>query len=261
MKRAAQMEKDNAGLVIEGLNKSFGGVHAADDVSLVLGPHEMLCLVGPNGCGKTTLFNMITGFLRPDSGSIRFCETDLAKGDPVSIARAGIARKFQVPSVFADLTAFDNVRVACNAPSVTRAKRSEENAASREAMSGTVMAWLAKVGLGDVADLPAQHLSHGQKQWLEVAMVLACRPGLMLLDEPTAGMTRAETLASVELIAELHRTSGTAMILIEHDMGFVEALGCPVAVMLQGRIVARGPFADVSELPQVREAYLGTAHA
>ena len=112
-----------------------------------------------------------------------------------------------------------------------------------------------------MADLSARTLSHGQKQWLEIAMVLALEPRLMLLDEPTAGMTRAETLASVDLIRKLHQDSGTAMILIEHDMGFVEALGCPVAVMLQGSIVASGPFESVSALPEVREAYLGTAHA
>ena len=248
------MDEGGAGLAIERLNKSFGGVRAADDISLEVPPGEMLCLVGPNGCGKTTLFNMITGFLQPGSGSIRFGGSDLTGSDPIAIARSGIARKFQVPSVFGDLTVRENLEVALNAPGRTGGRPPGE----REDGGAGV---LAQVGLADLAAAPARTLSHGQKQWLEIAMVLALEPRLMLLDEPTAGMTRAETLASVDLIRKLHADSGTAMILIEHDMGFVEALGCPVAVMLQGRIVAAGPFESVSALPEVREAYLGTAHA
>ncbi len=248
------MDEGGAGLAIERLNKSFGGVRAADDITLNVASGEMLCLVGPNGCGKTTLFNMVTGFLRPDSGSIRFGGRDLTHGDPIEIARSGIARKFQVPSVFGDLTVRENLDVALNAPGRVAA---QIHAADGDDIGGV----LAQVGLADMAGLIARTLSHGQKQWLEIAMVLALEPRLMLLDEPTAGMTRAETLASVDLIRKLHEDSGTAMILIEHDMGFVEALGCPVAVMLQGRIVAAGPFESVSALPEVREAYLGTAHA
>lgn len=248
------MDEGGAGLAIERLNKSFGGVRAADDIALTVAPGEMLCLVGPNGCGKTTLFNMITGFLRPDSGSILFGGRDLTHGDPIEIARSGIARKFQVPSVFGDLSVRENLDVALHAPGRLGAGPAAER-------HDDIPGILDQVGLADVAGAPARTLSHGQKQWLEIAMVLALQPRLMLLDEPTAGMTRAETLASVDLIRALHAESGTAMILIEHDMGFVEALGCPVAVMLQGRIVAAGPFDSVSALPEVREAYLGTAHA
>lgn len=237
-------------LILRSVDKAFGGVRAADGIDLEIGPRDLLCVVGPNGCGKTTLFNLIAGLLRPDAGSIVFGEADLTRLAPTAIAARGIGRKFQVPSVFDDLSVADNLRVASVSPAAL---------AASDSAAETPEDLLAEVGLSDRAAVPAHTLSHGEKQWLEIAMVLACRPRLLLLDEPTAGMTRAETLATAALVKRLHASGRVAVVLIEHDMHFVAALDCPVAVMIRGRLVARGSFQEVGRLPEVREAYLGAS--
>jgi len=207
-------------------------------------PGELVCVIGPNGCGKTTLFNVITAQLRPTRGSVVFDGRPLVGLRPDRIARLGVARKFQVPSVFEDLTVAENVGVA---------------------RFGTPAAALPELDevLGDVqlsahAAALAGSLSHGARQWLEIGMLLAQAPRLMLLDEPTAGMTGPETIATVDLIRRLRARSGAACVVVEHDMRFVEALGARVVVMLAGRVVADGSFAEVRQLPEVRDAYLGT---
>ncbi|MCB2102039.1 MAG: ATP-binding cassette domain-containing protein [Rhodobacterales bacterium] len=217
----------------------------------------MLCVIGPNGCGKTTLFNLITGHLRPTEGSIRFAGHDLTRLKPHQIGRLGIGRKFQVPSVFDDLSVADNLRVARFA----EAGRAGLWGLRQRSKGDGDADLLARVGLADQARTPAGALSHGQKQWLEIALVLALEPRLILLDEPTAGMTRGETAATAELIKDIHRGGGVAVILIEHDMHFVAALDCPVAVMMRGAIVARGDYATVRAVDAVREGYLGAGHA
>ncbi len=247
-------------LTLSGVRKSFGGVRAADGIDLEIGPQDLLCVVGPNGCGKTTLFNLVTGLLRPDDGAIRFGTADLTRLAPTAIAALGVGRKFQVPSVFDELSVADNLRVAAVSPAAlaaTDGTRAALAAAATHKSGGSTEDLLATVGLAERAADPAEALSHGEKQWLEIAMVLACRPRLLLLDEPTAGMTRAETLATAELVKRLHAAGGVAVVLIEHDMHFVAALDCPVAVMIRGRLVARGSFQEVGRLPEVREAYLG----
>jgi urea transport system ATP-binding protein len=231
-------------LEVAGVEKDFGGVRAADGLSLSLAEGEMLCLIGPNGCGKTTLFNLITGALKPDAGTIRFAGTDLRGREPWQIARLGMLRKFQVPGIYEELPVAENLTVALVGSGEEGQRRLDE--------------LLALARLSAKRGLPAGSLAHGEKQWLEIAMVLARRPRLLLLDEPTNGMTAAETAATVALIRDLHGRFGCAVLVIEHDMGFVRDLGCPVALMVRGKIVRRGSYAELQDDPLVREAYLGT---
>lgn len=235
-------------LDIRNLVRVFGGVRAIDGIDLAVPVRGMACIIGPNGCGKTTLFNLITGHVRPTAGSLRFRGAEIAGHSPHAIATAGIVRKFQVPSVFPGLTVDDNLRVAGNARP------------GRGSRPADLAALLETVGLGDVRHAPAGTLPHGRKQWLELAMVLATGPRLVLLDEPAAGMTRAERMRTVDLIARLRQESDVALLVIEHDMSFVEALACPVSAMVLGRIVASGRFDEVRADAAVRAAYLGPAH-
>ena len=234
-------------LEIEGLTRLFGGVRAVDNIDFSIGPDEMRCVIGPNGCGKTTLFNLITGYLAPTSGLIRFEGRNVCGRPLHEIARSGIVRKFQVPSIFPGLTVGENVESAFFAR-------------SPESQPLDISRLLETVRLDRQRDLAAGNLSHGQKQWLELAMVLATGPLLILLDEPAAGMTRAEKSETVRLLEVIRRETKVSALVIEHDMDFVEALGCPVSVMMMGKIVASGPFAEMRSNRQVREAYLGPAH-
>jgi len=235
-------------LAVSGLAKSFGGVVAADGLALTLGEGELLAVIGPNGCGKTTLFNLASGALRPDAGSIRFRGREIVGLPPWRIARLGIGRKFQVPGIFPQLSVAENL-------AVPRPADGAPGGAAGDAAE--VERLLALAGLAARRDWPAGELPHGAKQWLEIAMLLAGRPSLLLLDEPTAGMSAAETRATADLIARIRAERGVAAIVIEHDMGFVERLDCRVAVMLRGTVAAEGRFAEVRRDARVREAYLG----
>lgn len=234
-------------LDIKGLVKDFGGVRAVDGVDLSVTAGQMRCVIGPNGCGKTTLFNLVTGYLPPTEGEIFFQGRSLAGLAMHEIARAGIVRKFQVPSVFPDLSVADNVASALIR---RRGRDAPGGPAERRRL-------LHMVRLDTHAASLAGALSHGQKQWLELAMVLATNPLLILLDEPAAGMTRSEKSETVRLIQEIRSLSEVALLVIEHDMAFVEALDCSVSVMMMGRIVTSGTFSEIRENQQVRQAYLG----
>ena len=245
-------------LEISGLSKDFGGLRAVNRIDLSLAAGELLCIIGPNGCGKTTLFNLISGNLPSSEGSIRFGGAEVVGLRPHQVARLGIGRKFQVPSIYEDLSVADNLGVALFAKA---GRRGVLGLAGHTSGGERRDALLERVGLQDLADQFAGHLSHGQRQWLEIGMVLATEPSMILLDEPTAGMTRAETERTSELVRAVQAEHGVAIILIEHDMWFVEALQCSVTVMMSGSIVATGDYDTVRQMDAVREAYLGTAHA
>jgi branched-chain amino acid transport system ATP-binding protein len=229
-------------LELDSVHRHFGGVHAVDGVDLSLERGELRALIGPNGCGKSTLFNLITGTLRPTSGRIRFADHDITGRSPQHIARLGVGRKFQVTSVFDELSVADNLRVA-----------------QRKRGALPLDALLTRLRLAERRNVPAGVLSHGERQWVEMGMVLATNPKLLLLDEPTAGMTAPETAATVDLIRDIGASGDVTVLVIEHDVGFLERLDCAVTVMAKGRILRTGSFADVRADADVRALYFGTA--
>jgi ABC-type uncharacterized transport system ATPase subunit len=230
----------------QNLKKRFGGIVAVDDVSISMAPLDVKCIIGANGAGKSTLFNILCGSLPADSGSLEFDGQSIAGYALHRFSRIGIARKFQVPSVFDSLSVSQNLRVA----------RPKQSGAQREA-DASIDAMLSLIDLADFRDRLAGVLAHGQKQWLEIGMALMSQPRLLLLDEPTAGMTIDETLKTAKLIREL--ASQTAVLAIEHDMAFVRALQCHTYVMHQGRLIAEGNFGDIENNGLVRDVYLGRA--
>ncbi|HLR13677.1 MAG TPA: ATP-binding cassette domain-containing protein [Burkholderiaceae bacterium] len=231
-------------LKVSGLVKRFGGLTAVNDVSLSVARGEMKCIIGPNGAGKSTFLNMICGTLKPTEGHVWFEGKDITRLTLNAIAHLGIARKFQVPSVFERLTVRDNLEVARGGMRPSQKKG---------AMS--VNEILDLMSLSDIANTHAGDIAHGQKQWLEIGMAMAINPKLLLLDEPTAGMTVEESLRTAELLKQAQ--SQFATIAIEHDMRFVRALECNTAVLHQGRLIADGTFAEVEQDPMVRDVYLG----
>ena len=241
-----------------GLNKSFGGISASSDVSLEVSGEEIRAVVGPNGAGKTTLIAQLSGLLRPDSGRIIFDGKDITGTDVHSRARMGLARSFQITSVILPLTVLDNVMLAVQSVSGHSYRFWKPVSAERE-MRENAMQKLDGVGLAGVAGRVAAELSHGEQRQLEIAMALALEPKMLLLDEPTAGMSREETGHMVRLLSGLK--GRTAMILIEHDMDAVFALADTTSVMVDGRIIASGTTDEIRRDPAVRRAYLGDAGA
>ncbi|PWJ92408.1 MULTISPECIES: ATP-binding cassette domain-containing protein [Mesorhizobium] len=218
----------------------FGGLQALEALDLTVHDKELCCIIGPNGAGKSTFLNVLTGTLRPTSGSVRFLGRDIAGLPLHRIARLGIARKFQIPSVFSSLSVEDNLKVArWGVPSPAR----------------PVGELLELVALTNRAATLAGELAHGQKQWLEIGMALAIEPRLLLLDEPTAGMTPQETLATAEMLLRLK--GEFSIVAVEHDIRFVRALNCETLVLHQGRRLRSGPFHDIEADEMVRDVYLG----
>jgi ABC-type uncharacterized transport system ATPase subunit len=225
------------------LHRHFGGISAVRGVDLEVDRGELRCIIGPNGAGKSTLLNMLCGTLAPSSGTIELEGKSLVGLKLHEFVREGVSRKFQVPSVFETMTVRDNLEVA----------RPGRYAEGRPVPD--IDEVLRLLGLAKHAKTRAGQLAHGQKQWLEVGMALVTAPKLLLLDEPTAGMTAEETQRTAGLLQ--HLKGELTIIAIEHDMRFVRALDCHTMVMHQGQVIADGPFAAIEEDETVRDVYLG----
>lgn len=240
-------------LQLEKITVSFDGFRALTDLSLQIGAGELRCIIGPNGAGKTTLMDVITGKTRPDSGLVIYDQNiDLRTLSPVEIARAGIGRKFQKPTVFEALTVFENLEIALkNDKSVWASLRTRLRSAQRDRIDEV----LKQLRLGGERQRRAGSLSHGQKQFLEIGMLLVQDPHLLLLDEPAAGMTDAETAWTAELFRSL--AGQHSLMVVEHDMGFVETIADHVTVLHQGRVLAEGSLREVQANEQVIDVYLG----
>jgi ABC-type uncharacterized transport system ATPase subunit len=235
-------------LQISGASKHFGGVFAVEDVTLAVQIGEIHCLIGPNGAGKSTLFKLVVGTYAPSAGRIIFRGTDITHAKPFARVAQGMSIKLQAPSVFKALPVRQNLHIALQDHVTRTAIRAEEDRL------------LEVLGLTADADRPAGLLSHGQQQWLEIGMALALRPILLLLDEPTAGLSPEETFRTGELIKRLS-TEGTTMLVVEHDMAFVRQIATGVTVLHLGKIFARGSIDEIISDPRVAEIYLGTPHA
>jgi urea transport system ATP-binding protein len=240
-------------LYLDGVTVSFDGFKALNGLSLVVEPGEMRAIIGPNGAGKTTMMDVITGKTRPDEGDVLFAgDVDLTKLDETEIATLGIGRKFQKPTVFEHHTVLDNLRLALAGD---RRAMTAPFWREGERERGRIEEILSTVRLGEHRHRLAGGLSHGQKQWLEIGMLLAQEPKLLLVDEPAAGMTDAETHQTAELLKEIQRDR--TVVVVEHDMSFVRALGVRVTVLHEGSVLAEGSLDQVSADERVIEVYLG----
>ncbi|HUF55549.1 MAG TPA: urea ABC transporter ATP-binding protein UrtD [Thermohalobaculum sp.] len=247
------MSASSSMLYLDGVSVSFDGFRAIDELSLVLEPGELRAIIGPNGAGKTTMMDIVTGKTRPDKGDVLFDGgIDLTKHDEARIARLGIGRKFQKPTVFETHTVEDNLLLSLKGPRGVLDLLRARMTAAEEARIETL---LALVRLGARRHDLAADLSHGQKQWLEIGMLLAQDPKLLLVDEPAAGMTDAETAETAKLLADL--AGQHTVVVVEHDMTFVRALDCKVTVLHEGSAIAEGSLEHVSANPRVVEVYLG----
>ncbi|NVN87618.1 MAG: urea ABC transporter ATP-binding protein UrtD [Rhodopseudomonas sp.] len=241
-------------LYLDGVHVSFDGFHAINNLSLTLEAGEMRAIIGPNGAGKTTMMDIITGKTKPDKGEVVFDgTTDLTKLDETKIAELGIGRKFQKPTVFESQTIGDNLLLALN---VDHRVRGTLFWRETRAETDRIERVLETIRLTDARDRLAGSLSHGQKQWLEIGMLLAQDPKLLLVDEPVAGMTDVETHQTAELLKEINRDNKTVVV-VEHDMTFVRELGVKVTCLHEGTVLAEGTIDQVSENERVVEVYLG----
>lgn len=246
-------DKSGTMLYLNGVSVSFDGFKALNSLSIIVHPSEMLAIIGPNGAGKTTMMDIITGKTRPDDGEVLFDgRTDLTKLDEATIANLGIGRKFQKPTVFESHTVWDNLLLALKKPrnvfaALTYVAANDDNTRIEQILD-TIRLSARKGEL-------ASGLSHGQKQWLEIGMLLAQDPKLLLVDEPVAGMTDSETVETAKLLKEISETR--SVVVVEHDMSFVRALDTRVTCLAEGSVLAEGSLDQVSANPVVIERYLG----
>lgn len=253
MNQTISQTKPKSLLYLDGVSVSFDGFKALNSLSFVIEPGELRAIIGPNGAGKTTMMDIITGKTRPDEGQVFFKgDIDLTQRDEAEIASLGIGRKFQKPTVFESHTIWDNLELALNRsrgvfPTLFYRLTVDDKARIEEILS--------TVRLSARRDDLAANLSHGQKQWLEIGMLLAQEPELLLVDEPVAGMTDAETAETAILLKEIARTR--SVVVVEHDMGFIRELGVKVTCLAEGSVLAEGSIDFVSSDPKVIENYLG----
>jgi urea transport system ATP-binding protein len=250
---AAPQPAADTHLYLDGVSVSFDGFRALNNLSLVINRGELRTVIGPNGAGKTTMMDVITGKTRPDAGEVFFDGgIDLTKLDETAIAKLGIGRKFQRPTVFQNLTVFENLELALETPRGTfRTLFYEMGNADRASIESA----LITIGLTDRARAAAGTLSHGQKQWLEIGMLLVQDAQLLLLDEPVAGMTDRETEMTAELLLSI--AGARSVVVVEHDMEFVRRLGAKITVLHEGSVLAEGTVEHVQSDPRVIEVYLG----
>ena len=239
-------------LAVEGLSVSFDGFKAVDDLSFYVDENEIRVIIGPNGAGKTTVLDLICGRTRATAGSVKFKNTELTKMKEYEIVRAGVGRKFQNPSIYEDLTVFENLEISYpKGRGVLGALAFKRDGAVKERVQHVA----ETIFLADLLNQRAEYLSHGQKQWLEIGMLLIQDPELLMLDEPVAGMSVAERKKTAELLNTIIKDR--SVIVIEHDMKFVEDIAHKVTVLHQGKILSEGSMAKVQADPKVIEVYLG----
>ena len=247
------MSARNNRLNLEDVTVSFDGFKALNQLTLSVDPGELLCIIGPNGAGKTTMMDVITGKTRPDSGTARFGdEIDLLKLSEAEIVAAGISRKFQKPTVFERLTVFENLELALAG---TRSFLGTLRARISGQQNDRINKVLFIIGLSPQRYSLAGTLAHGQKQWLEIGMLLVQDPELLLVDEPVAGMTPQEIERTAELLLSLEGEH--SIVVVEHDMSFVRSIARRVIVLHEGRVIAEGDMDKVQNVPRVIEVYLG----
>ncbi|MDA0961440.1 MAG: ATP-binding cassette domain-containing protein [Proteobacteria bacterium] len=239
------MTRQRGDVVVEtrDLCMHFGGVRAVDEVDFTLFDRELRCLIGPNGAGKSTFFKCLTGQLRPTSGEVLIRGQEMTGAEPFEVASLGVGIKTQVPNVFDGLTAEENIWLS--------ARRWHGDARARTLTAETI----ERLKLGDIRRSLVGRLAHGQRQWVELGMVVAAEPWLVLLDEPAAGMTHEETFRTAELIEEINKTS--ALIVVEHDMQFIRMISRTVTLFHEGRILMQDTMEAISADKRAREVYLG----
>ena len=245
-------------LEVKGVNKRFGGLQALGDVNLIVKEKSLHAIIGPNGAGKSTLLNCLIGKLIPDTGSVMFDGQSVLGRKPHEICQMGISRVFQTPEIFGDLTVFENVMIPCFAKRDGAFRlHAYESTMNESDIVNQAEEMLTEVRMIDKRDMLASSLSRGDKRRLEMAMCLVQQPRLLLLDEPTAGMARADTNNTIDLLKEIHDKRDITMAIIEHDMHVVFSLAQRITVLAQGTPLVEDSPENIKGHPKVREAYLG----